>query len=84
MTLALADGEMDAAEQRALDRIGHLLGFRATQIAQLLRMAQAQGQFHHAPGSQGSITRVEVAYEALGGRGHQRRMRKSSARIESS
>jgi DnaJ like chaperone protein len=66
VTLALADGEMDAAEQRALDRIGHLLGFRATQIAQLLRMAQAQGQFHQAPGSQGSITRVEVAYEALG------------------
>ena len=57
---------MDTAEQRTLDRIGHLLGFSHAHIAQLLRMAQAQGQFHQAPGSQGSITRVEVAYEALG------------------
>jgi DnaJ like chaperone protein len=46
LALALADHEMDPAEQTALRHIGKLLGYGAEAVEELLRMAIAQDQFH--------------------------------------
>lgn len=66
ISMALADGTLDPAERNVLDHIGRLLGFTAAQVDNLLRMAQAQGQFHDTPGSQGAVNDIHVAYQALG------------------
>jgi len=64
ISLAYADGSLDSMERNALDRVGRLLGFSEAQIAHLLRMAQAQGQFHQRQSSSG-ISDIKVAYDAL-------------------
>lgn len=69
ISLAHADGQLDAAERDALHRIGRLMGLPAAVLDQLLRMAQAQGRFHQGPGGAsgaGSDTSLADAYAALG------------------
>lgn len=68
ISMALADHSLETAEREALGRVAALLGFGAAQLDQLLRMAQAQGQFHGRQG--GSVTpsasTLDQAYAALG------------------
>ncbi|KAA1190564.1 co-chaperone DjlA [Pseudohalioglobus sediminis] len=67
ISLALADHRIDDAEQAALQRIATLLGFSAAELAQFLRMAQAQDHFHGSAGYAAQPgTSLEDAYEALG------------------
>lgn len=67
ISLALADHKIDAAEQQALQHIATLLGFTAAQLAQMLRMAQAQEHFHGESGFGAQPgTSIDDAYEALG------------------
>lgn len=66
ISLAYADGSLDSAERNALDRIGRLLGFSEAQIAHMMRMAQAQDQFHERQTASGGISDINVAYDALG------------------
>ena len=67
ISLALADHKIEAAEQQALQRIATLLGFTAAQLAQMLRMAQAQEHFHGESGFGAQPgTSIDDAYEALG------------------
>lgn len=67
VSLALADGQLHAAEHDALLRIGGLLGYAAPAVEELLRMATAQGHFHSGAGPgaapEGSL---DDAYAALG------------------
>ena len=69
ISLALADNHaIDQSEHAALQRIATLMGFGASQLEQLLRMAQAQGHFHGA-GPGGTVdgrSRLRDAYTALG------------------
>ena len=68
ISLALADDHrIDESEHAALGRIATLMGFGAAQLAQLLRMAQAQEHFHGRTGSMASGgTTLSDAYQALG------------------
>lgn len=67
VSLALADGHLDAAEREALGRIARLMGIGQAQLDQLLRMAQAQARFHEQPGGGAAPgTGLEDAYAALG------------------
>jgi len=67
VSLALADHQLHQAEREALGRIASLLGIGQAQLDQLLRMAQAQGQFHgHGGGGAPSGTSLDDAYTALG------------------
>ena len=67
--LALSDHEIEASEREALARIAGLFGVSAAQLDQLLRMAQAQSQFHsggqRADGPAGK-ERLAQAYTAMG------------------
>jgi DnaJ like chaperone protein len=67
ISLAHADQGMEPQEHAALVRIAGLLGLGAAQLEQLLRMAQAQDQFHRqgGPASQTGTTQSD-AYAALG------------------
>ena len=70
ISLALADHQIQQVEHDALQRIATGLGFSPAQLAQLLRMAQAQEHFHSSAGG-GSFgaqpgTSLEDAYDALG------------------
>jgi DnaJ like chaperone protein len=68
ISLALADGhKIDESERLALGRVATLMGFGASQLEQLLRMAQAQGSFQGRSGSasRGGIS-LGDAYAALG------------------
>ena len=47
MSLALADGVIDAAEREALEKISALLGHPRAAFEQLLRMVEAQSHFHN-------------------------------------
>lgn len=67
ISLALADHSVDATEHAALQRIAQLMGFSAAQLEQLLKIVQAQGQFHSSAGSaQTSVAALPAAYAALG------------------
>ncbi|MDP4788544.1 MAG: co-chaperone DjlA [Haliea sp.] len=68
VSLAVVDHGIEAAERRVLDSVAGLLGFNAAHVDQLLRMAQAQGQFHQGTGSgqQAGPDRLAAAYAALG------------------
>ncbi|HEY7776753.1 MAG TPA: co-chaperone DjlA [Kineobactrum sp.] len=67
ISLALVDHGIDPAEHQALGTIATLLGFNRLQLEQLLRMAQAQEQFHHrGAGQPDSPDRLQAAYAALG------------------
>jgi len=66
ISLALADQAIDEAEHAALQRVARLMGFSAAQLEQLLRMVQAQGQFHAGAAGQSSVSSLSNAYEALG------------------
>ena len=66
ISLALADQSIDEAEHEALQRIARLMGFSVAQLEQLLRMVQAQGQFHTGGAGQSSASSLSNAYEALG------------------
>jgi DnaJ like chaperone protein len=67
VALAMADHQIEAGEQAALERIADLLGFGAAQLEQLLRMARAQEQFHGETGFAARPgTSLKDAYEALG------------------
>ena len=60
-TQGMLAGPAEAATRSALARIARLIGFGEAQLATLLRMANAQQQFH-----QQSATSIEDAYAALG------------------
>lgn len=70
LAMALADGEIDAAEEQVLLRVAQFLGFDATSFEQLLRMGRAQQHFHRGPGGAGGgrdkATTLSDAYAALG------------------
>lgn len=61
ISLAQAEQGIAPSEQSALARIARLIGVGEAQLATLLRMANAQQQFHQ-PGATG----IEDAYAALG------------------
>ena len=67
ISMALADHQIEPQEHAALQRIAGLMGFGTAQLEQLLRMAQAQEQFHgqSSYGAQPG-TSLEDAYAALG------------------
>jgi len=66
ISMALVDHGMDQSEHAALQRIAQQMGFGLAQLEQLLRMAQAQGQFHAGPGGTSPATSLKNAYQALG------------------
>ena len=67
VSLAMADRRIEPGEQAALQRIAVLMGFGVAQLEQLLRMAQAQEQFHGSEGYAAQPgTSLEDAYTALG------------------
>jgi len=67
VSMALADHQIEPAEREALQRIAGLMGYGTAQLEQLLRMAQAQEQFHgqSSYGAQPG-TSLDDAYAALG------------------
>lgn len=71
ITLAMADGAVDANEKRALLEIAHGLGIPAFVFEQLLGMVQAQASFHQQQYSQNANGQsqscsLDNAYKALG------------------
>ncbi len=67
ISLALADQGINEPEHAALQRIAGLMGFGSAQLEQLLRMVQAQGQFHSSAGGGASpASSLKSAYAALG------------------
>ncbi len=62
--VALADGVLDAAEEKLLREIALTLGFSAAEFDQLIRMIK--GQDHFAGGQATSASALEDAYDALG------------------
>lgn len=66
ISLALADQAIDEAEHAALQDIAKLMGFSVAQLEQLLRMVQAQGQFHTGAAGESPATSLSNAYQALG------------------
>ncbi|MEE4280099.1 MAG: co-chaperone DjlA [Halieaceae bacterium] len=66
VSLAYADGQLHEGERAALEKIGEYLGYSADAVAQLLRMATAQEEFHQQPGRPPSAPSLESAYAALG------------------
>lgn len=71
ISLAHADQQLDPAEHAALVRIAGLMDISAAKLQNLLRMAQAQEQFHsHGAGAGGATSAsggsLQEAYVALG------------------
>ena len=70
ITLAMADGKVDAQEKSALLQIASGLGIPAFVFEQLLSMIQAQASFHQQQYSQGGgqsqAGNLDNAYQALG------------------
>lgn len=72
ITVALADGAIDASERRILGRVASALGLSERAFSQLLRMIEAQQRFHQHSQQQAGAQRVDPsqrlaeAYEALG------------------
>mgnify|MGYP001828919509 CR=1 FL=1 len=65
ITLAMSDDKLDESELNALRQIASLMGFGRTPLEQLLRMAQAQEQFHSGRQAPGGPSLAD-AYTALG------------------
>jgi DnaJ like chaperone protein len=65
---AHADDDLAAVEKDALQRIAEALGLLPAHLDRLLKMAQAQRQFHGSgsAGGPSSAARIEDAYTALG------------------
>jgi len=74
IALAIADGELHAAEQQVLRNVAGHLGFSAALFDQLLAMINAQSQFKgsssgaggHRSSGQSSADQLKAAYTALG------------------
>lgn len=67
ISLAHADQTLEPAEHAVLVRIANALGFGASRLEQLMRMAEAQGHFHQQQGGAApSGSTLEDAYTALG------------------
>jgi DnaJ like chaperone protein len=66
ISLALSDQSIHKAEHDALAQTAQLMGFGAAQLEQLLRMVQAQGQFHGGAGGGSPASELKNAYAALG------------------
>lgn len=67
LSLALADQELHSAEQEALTRIASLMNIPKAELERLIRMAQAQHQFHGGgSGSSSGVGSLDDAYTALG------------------
>jgi DnaJ like chaperone protein len=71
ITLAMADGNVDAQERNALLEIANGLGIPSFVFEQLLSMIQAQASFHQQGGSYGGTREstagnLDKAYQALG------------------
>ena len=67
ISLAQADRGVEPEEHAALVKIASLMGLGIAQLEQLLRMAQAQEQFHQERGpASSSSTSMDHAYTALG------------------
>ncbi len=66
--MALADGQLDPAEQDILSRTSRYLGFSDVDFQRLLRMAGAQQRFHQGGGAPRQASRNDLAdaYRALG------------------
>ena len=67
VSLALSDHQLHEAERQVLHQVAEMFGIGRGAVDQLLRMAQAQGQFH----GQGGVgvqpgTSLDDAYAALG------------------
>lgn len=68
ISMALADGELDAAEQSELQSLAQLLGFNTQRFQRLLQMVIAQSHFQQA-GGRGAPSGADLlsdAYRALG------------------
>jgi DnaJ like chaperone protein len=67
ISLAQAEGGIEASEHAALVRIASVMGLGAGQLEQLLRMARAQEHFHRQrPQAPSNETTLADAYTALG------------------
>ena len=69
INIAMADGNIDAAEQAVLRDVAGRLGFSSFAFEQLMRMINAQNQFGGQGGGfgqQSSADELALAYEALG------------------
>jgi DnaJ like chaperone protein len=66
ISMALADGQLHAAERKILEDVARQLGYPAARFAHLLEMVQAQGRFHGAGASANPGARLDDAYVALG------------------
>lgn len=68
VSLALADGGLDAAEREVLGRVASQLGYSAVAFSRLLEMVVAQSHFHRSGGGGGAAAPnlLNDAYKALG------------------
>jgi DnaJ like chaperone protein len=67
VSLALADGQLDVAEQQALEMVAGYMGFSASDFARLVRMIEAQRHFHgSAADAIPEKDQLKDAYLALG------------------
>jgi len=71
ISLAMADGNLDQAEQDVLRKVASHLGFSAALFEQLIQMIKAQSQFRGSQGAGGgqrapSRDQLSDAYKALG------------------
>ena len=67
VSLALSDSQLHDSERNVLYRVAQSFGMGRAAIDQLLRMAQAQGQFHGGAGAGNTgQSSLEDAYTALG------------------
>lgn len=72
ISLAVADGELDQAEQAVLRKVASRLGFSGALFDQLIAMIMAQSQFRQTGGGSGAFKRaptadrLQAAYMALG------------------
>ena len=70
LAMALADGEVDGAEQDVLARVAQYLGMSARDFERLMQMANAQQHFHRGSQQGGArpqrASELQDAYQALG------------------
>ncbi len=66
VSLALADGQLDASEREVLGRIASQLGYSAVAFTRLLEMVVAQSHFHRSGAGAAAPDQLADAYRALG------------------
>ncbi len=68
ITMAMSDGALHGAEESILRRVSVHLGYSESVYEHILRMAQAQGYFHHqdSQAAASSSDSLQTAYDALG------------------